>query len=105
VDRAISECDALTAGFTPYTFYHASVPQLLSEVRGMRNQLTSIRQMIGGDDRRRLRGALRTVNTQMQQVDRYWSEAVGGARLTNAPSTSALRASVERLSEVIQERD
>jgi hypothetical protein len=93
IDRASAECDALIAGFTPYTFYNRPSARLISDLQDLKNKYADLRRTAASSPNRRdLKAHLDGIADRMRSASGNWREADRDPRLRNPPDLNDLTA-------------
>jgi len=100
IDRAIAECDAVSAGFAPYAYFNPSVPRLQSSLQQMRNNLVKFRQVCAANPTKpAVEEQLRTVAAFYQQIETQRNQAARGIR--NPPDLDGLQSELNKINAAI----
>lgn len=99
-DQAVGQTDAFLTGLSPYVFGIPEVPKLQTDMRTLRNQILTVRQMIVQQSPTvSIQDQVRLARLQYEAAYDVWSAMVDGYRLTNYTKISPIGRSLTALEE------
>lgn len=99
-DQAVGQTDAFLTGLSPYVFGIPEVPRLQRDMRTVRNQILTARQMIlQQSSTAQIQDQVRLARLQYEAAYDIWSAMVDGYKLTNYTKISPIGRSLTSLEE------
>ena len=99
-DQAVGQTDAFLTGLSPYVFGIPEVPRLQRDMRTVRNQILTVRQMIlQQSPTTQIQDQVRLARLQYEASYDIWSAMVDGYKLTNYTKISPIGASLRSIEE------